>query len=84
MWRCIRTILSWPLLLVVTDVVVCDLAIGALRVADRLIFVRRVGVAGNDVPGVDQAGDVAEAAEGDIDKGIRGAEADFDPYCSNV
>ena len=30
---------------------------------------------------MDKAGDVAEAAEGDIDEGVGGAEADFDPYC---
>jgi hypothetical protein len=30
---------------------------------------------------MDKAGDVAEAAEGDIDEGVSGADADFDPYC---
>ena len=83
MCRRIRTVLSWPLLLVVANVVVCDLAIGSLRVANRLIFVHRVGVAGDDIPSMNQAGDVAKAAEGDIDEGIRGAETDFDPYCSS-
>ena len=78
MYRRIRTVLSW---LLVTDVVICDPGIGALRVADRLVLVHRVGVAGDDVPGVYQAWHVAEAAEGDVNEGISGAEADFDPDC---
>jgi hypothetical protein len=65
----------------VSDVVICDSTVGALGVADGLVFTHWVRVAGDDVPGVDEAGDVAEAAEGDIDEGVCGAEADFDPYC---
>jgi hypothetical protein len=64
-----------------SDVVICDSAVGALGVMDGLVFVHRVRVAGDDVPGVDEAGDVAEAAEGDIDEGVGAAEAYFDPYC---
>lgn len=64
-----------------SDVVICDLTVGALGVADGLVIARWVRVAGNDVPGVDKAREVAEAAEGDIDEGVGGAEADFDPYC---
>jgi len=52
----------------VADVVVCDSTVSTLRVVDRLILVHRVGVAGDDVPGVDQARDVAETAKGDVDK----------------
>jgi hypothetical protein len=66
----------------VTDVVVCDLAVGAFRVVDRLILVHRVRVTGNDIPGVDQARDITEAAESDVDERVSGAEADFDPYYS--
>lgn len=64
-----------------SDVVICDSTVGALGVADGLVIARWVRVAGDDVPGMDKAGDVAEAAEGDIDEGVGGAEADFDPYC---
>ena len=63
------------------NVVVCDLAISPFRVMDRLVLVHRVGVAGDDIPGVDQAGNVPETAEADVDERIGGAEADFDPYC---
>lgn len=41
----------------------------------------RVRVLGDDVPGVQQAGDEAEGAEEDVDQGVGGAEAGFDPYC---
>jgi hypothetical protein len=67
--------------LFVSDEVVCDSTVGALGVADGLVFVHWVRVAGDDVPGMDEAGDIAEAAEGDIDEGVSGTEADFDPYC---
>ena len=63
-----------------SDVVICDSTVGALGVADGLVFTHWVRVAGDDVPGVDEAGDVAEAAEGDIDERVGGTEADFDPY----
>ena len=64
-----------------SDVVICDSTVGALGVLDGLVFAHWVRVAGDDVPGVNKAGDVAEAAEGDIDEGVGGANADFDPYC---
>ena len=66
--------------LFVSDVVIRDSTVSALGVVDGLVFVHWVRVAGDDVPGMDEAGDVAEAAEGDIDEGVSGAEADFDPY----
>jgi len=65
----------------VSDVVVCDPTASTLGVGDRLIFVHWVRVAGDDVPGMDKAREVAKAAEGDIDEGIGGTEADFDPNC---
>ena len=37
------------------------------------------GVEGDDVPGVEEAGDVAEGAEEDVDEGVGGADAGFDP-----
>ena len=54
-------------------VVVCDSALAALRVVNRLVFAHRVRVSGDDVPSVDQAGDVAEAAEGDVDERVSSA-----------
>ena len=62
------------------DVVVYS-SVGSLRVTNRFIFVHWVWVASNDVPGVDQARNVAEAAKGDVNEGVGSAEADFDPYC---
>ena len=64
-----------------SDVVICDSTTGALGVVDGLVFAHWVRVAGDDVPSMDQAGDVAEAAEGDIDEGVSGADPNFDPYC---
>ena len=46
-------------------------------------FVFGVGVFGDDVPGVEEAGDVAECGEEDVDEGVGGAEAGFDPYYDN-
>ena len=66
------------------DVVVGD-AVGAESAgAARLVggFERvEVGfwVFGDDVPGVQEAGEVAEEAEEDVDEGVGGAEAAFDP-----
>jgi hypothetical protein len=65
----------------VSDVVICDPTASALGVRDRLVFVHWVRVAGDDVPGMDKAREVAKAAEGDIDEGVGGTEADFDPNC---
>lgn len=66
----------------VADVVVRDAA--ALAVGGQgLVAVRvaRVRVLGDDVPRVQEAGDEAEHAEGDVDDGVGSAEADFDPDC---
>lgn len=40
-----------------------------------------LGVFGDYVPGVQQAGDETEAAEGEVDEGVGGADAGFDPDC---
>lgn len=37
-------------------------------------------VDGDDVPGVEEAWDVAQYAEGDVDEGISAADATLDPY----
>jgi hypothetical protein len=39
--------------------------------------------AGRAYPGMDQAGEVAETAERDVNEGIGGAYAAFDPHCAN-
>jgi hypothetical protein len=52
----------------------------------RLVSIRGVGDgddAGRAYPGMDQAGEVAETAERDVNEGIGGAYAAFDPYCAN-
>lgn len=63
----------------------CALVSASFDVAVRygLVVVRLRGVPigrdGDDVPGVQQAGDEAEAAEGDVDEGVCGAEGALDP-----
>jgi hypothetical protein len=56
-----------------------DPMVGALRVGDRLVLRYWIRVSRDNVPGVDEAWDVAETAEGDVDQGVGGAEARFDP-----
>lgn len=60
------------------DIVVCHTP--ALRFLVDLL-VRRVGVFGDDVPGVDETGEEAQTAEGDVDERVGRAEAALDPYC---
>ena len=48
---------------------------------DGSVFVFWIGVFGDDVPGVEEAREVAEGAEGEVDEGVGGAETDFDPDC---
>ena len=57
------------------------MGLSAFRVADGLVLVHRVRIAGDDIPGVYQAGNITEAAERDVDERVGRAEADFDPYC---
>lgn len=62
----------------VLDVDVGDAA--ALAVLRQgLVLVGRLGQLGDDVPGVQDAGDVAEAAEEDVDEGVGAADAALDP-----
>jgi len=55
----------------VPDIVVCDssalLALAAFTIRQNFVVVVAFGVAGDDVPGVEQAGEVAEHAEEDVD-----------------
>jgi hypothetical protein len=60
------------------DVDVCDAA-AALLVGNSLVLVRRLGVLGDDVPGVEQAGDEAEDAEEDVAEGVGATDAALDP-----
>lgn len=46
---------------------------------ERLVLVWWLGVLGDDVPGVQQAGDQAENAEEDVDQGVCAADTAFDP-----
>lgn len=48
-------------------------------IVDSLVIVVVFWVDGDDVPGVYQAGNVAENAEEDIYEGVRRADARFDP-----
>lgn len=48
---------------------------------DGLIVGGFLGVFGDDVPSVEEAGDEAEAAESNVDEGVGGADAGFDPDC---
>lgn len=60
------------------DIVVCHAAaIGFL--VDLLVC--WVGIFGDDVPGVDETGEEAQAAESDVDEGVGRAETALDPYC---
>ena len=52
---------------------------GGHGVVSVVVVVVGFGVEGDDVPGVEEAGDVAEGAEEDVDEGVGGADAGFDP-----
>ena len=59
------------------DIVVCHAAALGFLVE---LLVRRVGVFGDDVPGVDETREEAQTAESDVDERVGRAEAAFDPY----
>lgn len=64
----------------VVHIVVSDPSVLTLVIGYGLVFiVVGFGVEGDDVPGVDQAGDVAEGAQEDVDEAVSGADAGFDP-----
>lgn len=67
----------------VVDVVVRHMALvrrAPLTVFEIGVFVGGfVWMGGDDVPGVQEAGDEAEAAEEDVDEGVGAADAGFDP-----
>lgn len=66
-----------------SSILVARLGLG-FRVADGFVIVVALRVDGDDVPCVQEAGEVAEHAEEDIDEGVRGADARFDPDCEVV
>jgi len=77
----IARLLDPPLIATLLNVVVGDGA-AALGVAiDTCVRVVGVWVLEDDVPSVQQAGEEAQAAEGDVDEGISAAYTTFDPHC---
>lgn len=63
---------------VVTVVVAVSAVLWVL--GERVIEIL-VGVFGDDVPGVDEAGEETEHAEEDVDEGVGGAETCLYPDC---
>ena len=68
------------------DIVVGDALVGrAVFVRDGLVaVVLALRVVGDDVPGMQEAGEVAQDAEGDVDEGVGGAEPGLDPDCGDL
>jgi hypothetical protein len=69
------------------DIVVCDSAPVLLVTApgrNGLVAGDLLGVLGDYVPRVQEAGDVAQNAEENVYEGVGGAEAGFYPYCVSV
>ena len=63
-------------------IIVRDSAVLALVVGYGLVLiVVGLGVEGDDVPGVEEAGNVAKGTEEDVDEAVGGADAGFDPDC---
>lgn len=63
----------------VTDEVVGDAATFGVR--NGFVVVVALWVAGDDVPGVQEAREVAQDAEEDVDQGVARTDARFDPDC---
>lgn len=62
------------------DVDVGDAACFAV-LRNGLVLVGRLGVLGDDVPGVQETRDEAQNGEEDVDEGVGAADAAFDPDC---
>jgi len=60
------------------DVDISDSAV-LLIAMNSLVHTGRLREFGDDVPGMEEAGDVAEHAEEDVDEGVDAAESTFDP-----
>jgi hypothetical protein len=61
------------------NIIICDssavLASLAFRVRQHFIVIVALGVAGDDVPGVQEAREIAKHAQEDVDQGVGGTEA---------
>lgn len=69
--------------LLMRDNIVCctsSAAVAVLPVGNLPVLVIWIGVLENDVPGVKKAGEKAEAAKCDVDKGICAANPLLDPH----
>lgn len=77
-----RTVIHLSLLacstLIVRDVVICH-SFASPLVVDWFIVVVVLGITGNDIPGMQQTREVAEAAQSDINEGVGGTDPGFDP-----
>lgn len=69
------------LLLPAVDVVIGDVTVLAAVAGQGFVVVARLRVGGDDVPGVQQAGDVPQYAQPKIDQRVGRAETTFDPDC---
>lgn len=58
-----------------------DAAVAALGIVQALVLVVGLGVFGDDVPGMEEAGQIAEGGEEDVDEGIRRAQPALYPDC---
>lgn len=61
------------------DVDVGD-AVALTILRERLVLVGWLGILGNEIPCVNEAGNVAKTAEEDVNEGIGAAETALDPY----
>ena len=80
-WRLLSQSLAAGL---TVDVIVCDSGIAlvlAFGLRERDIFELRLGVEGDDVPGVQKAGKITQHAEEDVDDRVGTADARFYPNC---
>lgn len=68
--------------LLVCDDIVSGAPVAALAVWYLLVLLLiGLGVLEDDVPGVEEAGEEAEAAKCQVDQGIGTADSLLDPYC---
>jgi hypothetical protein len=64
----------------VRDNVVCGALAAALAVGYLAVAIVGIGVLEDGVPGVEQAGEEAEAAQGDVDEGVGRADSALYPH----
>jgi hypothetical protein len=66
--------------LLVCNDVVGGAAVCALAVGDLMVLLVLFGVLQNDVPGVEEAGEAGETAEGEVDERVGATDALLHPY----